>query len=75
MWPAQTVLGVNMIRWTNRAEEAIMNNNIKDYLDILRSELKDIVKLVRTDLSELDRLTLGALVTIDVHGKDVIEEL
>lgn len=20
MWPAQTVLGVNMVRWTNRAE-------------------------------------------------------
>jgi len=31
--------------------------------------------LVRTDLSELDRLTLGALVTIDVHGKDVIQSL
>ena len=33
------------------------------------------MKLVRTDLSELDRLTLGALVTIDVHGKDVIDSL
>lgn len=33
------------------------------------------MKLVRTDLSPLDRLTLGALVTIDVHGKDVIDSL
>lgn len=32
MWPAQTVLGVNMIRWTNQAEEAIMNGMIKNYL-------------------------------------------
>ncbi len=31
--------------------------------------------LVRTDLSDLDRLTLGALVTIDVHGKDVIKDI
>lgn len=30
-WPAQTVLGVNMIRWTVKAEEAINNTVIKDY--------------------------------------------
>lgn len=61
-----------MIRWTNKAEEAINNNVVKDYVVELVSELKDIVALVRTDLSDLDRLTLGALVTIDVHNKDVV---
>lgn len=74
-WPAQTVLGVNMIRWTNKAEEAITNHTVKAYVGELVSELKDIVGLVRTDLSELDRLTLGALVTIDVHNKDVVQSL
>lgn len=39
------------------------------------AELKEIVVLVRQELTELERLTLGALVTIDVHGKDVIEAL
>jgi len=32
MWPAQTVLGVNMVRWTVKAEEAITNNTVKDYV-------------------------------------------
>ena len=51
MWPAQTVLGVNMIRWTSGAEEAIHNGSVPAFLEQLKSEIKDIVKLVRTDLS------------------------
>jgi dynein heavy chain len=74
-WPAQTVLGVNMIRWTIKAEDAINNGTIKDYVQDLVLELKDVVGLVRTDLSALDRLTLSALVTIDVHNKDVVQSL
>lgn len=74
-YPAQTVLAVNMIRWTEKAEFAISNGTVKEYANELVIELKDIVALVRTDLSELDRLTLGALVTIDVHGKDVLQSL
>lgn len=29
MWPAQTVLAVNMIRWTSQAEDAINNGTVK----------------------------------------------
>ncbi len=50
-YPAQIVLGVNMIRWTSKAEEAINNGAVKDYAADLVTELKDIVGLVRTDLS------------------------
>ena len=32
-YPAQCVLGVNMIRWTNKAEEAIGNATVREYLD------------------------------------------
>ena len=35
MWPAQVVLGVNMIRWTIKAEESISNNSLKSYVSEL----------------------------------------
>ena len=52
-WPAQTVLAVNMIRWTDLAEQAIQNRSLKEYIAQLVAELKDIVVLVRQELTEL----------------------
>jgi dynein heavy chain len=88
-WPAQIILGVNMIRWTKGSEKAIMTgkgdidtdekhpeyNNLENYLQHLITDLKDIVELVRQDLNSLERLTLGALVVLDVHARDVIRQL
>ena len=89
VWPAQIVLGVNMIRWTKGSEKAIMTgrgdieseekhpefNNLENFLAHLINDLKDIVDLVRQDLTSLERLTMGALVVLDVHGRDVIRQL
>ncbi|KAL4494234.1 hypothetical protein ABPG73_018753, partial [Tetrahymena malaccensis] len=87
-WAGQVVLAVNMVRWTRGAENAILNSrgdevddgiytysNLADYVDFLENQLKDTVQLVRKDLTPLARLTLGALVVLDVHAKDVIVEL
>lgn len=82
------MLAVNMVRWTRGAENAIMNGrgddvddglytyaNIGEYADYLENQLKSTVQLVRQDLSPLARLTLGSLVVLDVHAKDVICDL
>ena len=37
--------------------------------------LLEIVELVRSKLTKIARITLGVLVTIEVHSKDAVNEL
>ena len=76
-WPGQVAICVNQIYWTEEVHEAISNGlqGVKDYHKKLQDQLSDIVTLVRGKLPKQTRVTLGALVVIDVHAKDVVQEL
>lgn len=76
-WPGQVVLTVNQIHWTQDVQRALSRGRggLKEYLDKSNAELQFIVMKVRGDLSHLQRCTLGALVVIDVHARDVVEHL
>ncbi|XP_055007109.1 dynein axonemal heavy chain 7-like [Boleophthalmus pectinirostris] len=74
-WPGQVVLCTSQIFWTLEVHEAIRAGVLKKYYEQLQSQLNDIVELVRGKLAKQTRTTLGALVTIDVHARDVIMEL
>jgi dynein heavy chain len=76
-WPGQVVLCVSQIFWTMAVEEAIVAGPkaMEACLAKLNDDLSDVVRLVRGNLSTMARTTLGALVVIDVHARDVVAQL
>jgi dynein heavy chain, axonemal len=74
-WPGQIILAVNSTHWTTEVEQAIKEygkEGLEAYKDKLNKQIEDIVILVRTDLNVQERITLKALVVIDVHARDVV---
>jgi dynein heavy chain len=73
--PGQVVLNSSQVHWTAEVEAAIKEGTIPEYYQKLATQLMDLVYLVRGDITKLQRLSIGALVVIDVHAKDTTENL
>lgn len=79
-WPGQAVIAISMVYWTYHMTNALRKEksqpgSVRDVLAHSNHELSKIVDLVRGSLSSLNRITLGALVVMDVHARDVTQSL
>jgi len=71
---SQVALLICQVNWTLDTE-AFMDN-LDDYYRLSLKQLTELTSLIRDpDLPEQTRKTLVALITQDVHNRDIIEEL
>nr|PNR26425.1 hypothetical protein PHYPA_031000 [Physcomitrium patens] len=75
-WPGQIVLAGSSIFWTEGVEKGINTNTMQEFFDKVQvGQLLGLTDLVRKPLKKLARLTLVALIVIDVHARDVVQQL
>lgn len=78
-WPGQTIQCISCTYWTMEITQALMNTNsleaLKNFLEKSKTQISKIVDLVRGSLSLQNRITLGALIVLDVHARDVLINL
>merc|ERR1719421_2736650 len=73
--PGQIVLNGSQVHWTAEVEVDLPNGTISRYCGVLQEQLLGLVNKVRGKVTKLERTTIGALVVIDVHAKDVVEKI
>ncbi|KAI9333548.1 dynein heavy chain and region D6 of dynein motor-domain-containing protein [Obelidium mucronatum] len=75
----QVVVTGNQIIWTRDVSEAIKSSDPNRSLVSLKQDsinnLSALAGLVRGELTKIQRAVLGALITIDVHNRDIVQSL
>ncbi|XP_048509500.1 dynein axonemal heavy chain 3 isoform X1 [Athalia rosae] len=74
-WPGQIVICSSQVHWTSEVCESFVGNSVRVYLAHCSSQIDKTVALVRGKLDPGKRVTLNALIVIDVHARDVVKLL
>ncbi len=81
---AQVVMCVSQIMWCRQTESVLLDASergmdpreaLEKWYEINIKQINDIMELIRSKLKPIDRRKIVALVTTDVHNRDVIKRL
>ncbi|CAG9858599.1 unnamed protein product [Phyllotreta striolata] len=74
-WPGQIVQCVNCIIWTTDVTEAIFKSTLEKQEQACLDQIEQSVKMVQGKLKPNNQMTVEALIVIDVHAKDIVNNL
>ncbi|KAG8249570.1 Dynein heavy chain 6, axonemal [Homalodisca vitripennis] len=76
--PSQITLTVSQIMWCRNVQNALESSSpedIKGFEQECFTDLNDMAAMIRGELPKLRRSILNALITIDVHARDIVTTL
>jgi len=76
--PGQVIAAISHVIWTEEVEDTIQSDTpgaMEEYLGMLVDNLSKLTEMIRQNLTPNERRTLVALITQDVHGRDIVEQL
>lgn len=54
---------------------SLQDGSTEKFYELVLTQLDDLRQLVRGELSKIERLTLSALIVIEVHARDVVAKI
>ncbi|XP_050560802.1 dynein axonemal heavy chain 3 isoform X6 [Spodoptera frugiperda] len=75
IWPGQIVQSGACVEYTLETIEAIETNSLPQQIERSTDQINGLVYLVQGDLKPGNRITVEALIVLDVHGRSIQEEL
>ena len=77
--PGQVVATVAQMTWARSTEFALSkadhDDSMRSWYEMVVNELNELIRKIRGKLSNLERRIIVALVTTDVHARDIVERL
>ncbi len=80
--PAQVILLTLAIYYAREVEEALLRvesgddaSALQKYNQIQQDQLSDLIRLTQSDLSKADRTRVMVCITMDAHGRDVVQKM
>lgn len=74
-WPGQVVIAGCQTYWTSEVTQSISSGELEQLYPHLLRQLDGLRELVRGDLTRIGRMTLSALIVIEVHARDVVARM
>ena len=81
-FPSQEILTIEQVIWTHSIDAALRSmekgeapDALAKYCKKFNAQILEMVALVRGHLSVLQRSTMGALLVINVHARDVLDKM
>ncbi|XP_075973125.1 dynein heavy chain 3, axonemal [Anticarsia gemmatalis] len=75
IWPGQIVQAGSCVQYTTEAIEAIQTNSLPQLVERSTEQITGLVYLVQGELDPGNRITVEALIVLDVHGRSILEEM